>query len=188
MKLINIIKLVALVGLISVCATSTYAQKKIRPVAQALSEVELLQRVEQFVGKTARFPRAYVPANVQRSSSVLQEEQLARAVNRSLQQARTHTPAILRLKELRDSFKQVEWEENIVEELKSFVAQNGRWPRTNIRTVRGTLNRVEDMTPEQVAEFKLAKQIELIQVKGPHADNARKIQEIKGQLDESTSQ
>lgn len=83
--------------------------------------------------------------------------------------------------------RKAELETKTIQALERFVAQHLRLPRTQIRSLRGTLNRVEDMTLPQLAEFKLARQIEFIQARDPNSNAAQTIQAIKEQLSESTS-
>ena len=158
-----------------------YVQEQLRLYRVAAAQMNQAQRLEvlanaqKFVAQTGRWMRI--------ENANLQEAKLAKEVNVLLQDANPLDPTIVQLRQLRNTIRQAQVEKDILTELETFVAQQGRLPRKNIRAVTGALNRVEDMSAEQIAEFKLARQVEYILDKDPDSDIAQQIKSLKDKWD-----
>ncbi len=158
-----------------------YVQEQLRLYRVAAAQMNQAQRLEvlanaqKFVAQTGRWMRI--------ENANLQEAKLAKEVNVLLQDANPLDPTIVQLRQLRNTIRQAQVEKDILTELETFVAQQVRLPRKNIRAVTGALNRVEDMSAEQIAEFKLARQVEYILDKAPNSATAQKIQALKEKWD-----
>ena len=165
---------VAVVALLSVGAPNTYAQKEIKPLAKAITATptEVLAKVEKFVAQQGHWPRVSIP----------QEAPLYRQVAKLMyeaHQAKTLTPEMQKLQQFKRAVTQTELETQTLKELKTFIAQQGRLPRTEIRSIYGTKNKIEHMTPSQLTEFRLAQQIAYIQAKYPGSAISQQIQALK---------
>lgn len=195
MKLNHAIKLMFIaICLLGVTASNAHAQKKVKKIAQTITNsvmpphISLETRLEKiyvkieplilrmqiqgFVSQHGHWPRA------DRASK--EEMLLAKRVNRFIwEHENTNEPFILALKQLRQAVQQAEREDEIFLQLSTFINKHKSWPRTEIRSITGTLNKVEDMSAEQIAEFKLAHQIEYILEKDPSSAVAQQIQALK---------
>lgn len=183
--------IVTIVALLSVGAPHTYAQKKVKPLAQAITgampsrvrfaktafQIEpmiLRAQVQQFVTQQGRWPRA--------DQAPEEEMLLAKQANRFIWKHENTAQAAelaLALKQLRQSIQQTERENEVFLQLLTFINEHESWPRSNIRAVTGALNKVDDMSAEQIAEFKLARQIEYLLAKDPASHQAQQIEALK---------
>ena len=188
MKLIKLF--VTVVTLLGVSFSNSYAQKKIKPVVKAvtgnvtapkinrtqrlLANVnprDLLTEVENFVTTKGRWPRAYEASK--------QEQLLARRASAFMFANRLDRTIVVQLKNLYEQVEQAEFEQQTLVQLENFINTQARWPRTEIRTISGKINKVEDMSVEQLDEFRLAHQIEYILARDPAGATAQKIQSLK---------
>lgn len=195
MKLTHAINLMlSAICLVGVTTSNVHAQKKVKNLAQAITNrvipprvpletrlekirlkiepIILRAQVEQFVAQQGRWPRAeHAPE---------EEMLLAKQVNRFIWERKNAAePAMLALKQLRQATQQAELETQIFQQLETFINEHAYWPRQDIRAVTGALNKVEDMSAEQIAEFKLARQIEYILEKDPNAPVVQQILKLK---------
>ena len=195
MKLNHAIKLTFIaICLLGVTASNAHAQKKVKKLAQTITssvmpprislearlekirlKIEptiLRAQVEQFVAQQGRWPRA--------DRAPKEEMLLAKRVNRFIwERENANEPAMLALKQLRQATQQAESENQTFLQLSTFINEHSFWPRTEIRAITGALNKIEDMSAEQIAEFKLAHQIEYILEKDPSSAVAQKIRALK---------
>lgn len=176
-----------LIGMMCLTAPSLYAQKIVKRLVQTTSAdaglkkiplkiepIVLRAQIQQFIYKNDRWPHAF--------QSPAEEMLLAKQVNRFIVRHENTVEAndlALSLKQLRQDIQQVEYERDLYGQLLAFIAEHKSWPRRDIRAVTGALNRVEDMSAEQIAEFKLARQIEYILEKDPSSDLGQKIRALK---------
>lgn len=195
MKPTNITSLMlSAICLVGISTSNVHAQKRFKKLAQTITNsvmpphippqaqlkkirlkietTTLRAQVEQFVAQQGRWPRA--------SQAPEEEMLLAKQVNRFIwEHEKTTEPTRLALQQLRQTTQQAELENQILLQLETFTNEHAFWPRREIRAVTGALNRVEDMSAEQIAEFKLARQLEYILAKAPNSATAQKIQALK---------
>ena len=131
----------------------------------------VLEKAKQFVAQNGRWMRT--------ESVPLEEARLAKLANILIEDGSRTDPAIVELGALRQSAEQAQAQAQILEALETFTTAHNRLPRTQIVALSGKINHVADMSAEQIAEFKLAHQIEYILEKDPSSAVAQKIRALK---------
>ena len=145
-----------------------------RVVASQLNRAErlnILASAQKFVIQNGRWMRT--------DYTTLEEALLAKEANILIKDGPQFDPTVVQLKELRNTAQRTEEEQQILDDLEKFIAAHNRLPRTRIVPASGKINQVADMSAEQIAEFKLAHQIEYILEKDPSSAVAQKIQALK---------
>ena len=145
-----------------------------RVVASQLNRaarLNILASAQKFVEQNGRWMRT--------DYTTLQEALLAKEANILIKDGVQFDPTVVQLKELRNTAQRTEEEQQTLDALEKFIATHKRLPRTQIVPLSGRINQVADMSAEQIAEFKLAHQMEYILAKDPTSDIAQKIQSLR---------